>query len=68
MNELKVFVERCVRPVRAEGSKKLELRRELFGHLQDAYEHERQQTDSDEKAMEAAIARMGEPPTLNPPH
>ena len=64
MNQLKVFVERCVRPVRAESSRKLEMRRELYGHLESVYEREREQTGSDEAAIEAAIARMGDPGEL----
>ncbi len=64
MNELKVFVERCVRPVWAEGSKKLEMRRELYGHLYSVYEQERQHTDDDAAAVEVAIARMGDPKRL----
>ena len=64
MNELKVFVERCVRPVKAEASKKLEMRRELYGHLESVYEQERHRTESDEAAAHAAIARMGDPKEL----
>ena len=64
MNKLKVFVERCVRPVKAESSKKLEMRRELYSHLESVYEQERKRTGSDEAAVQAAIARMGDPREL----
>lgn len=64
MNELKLFVERCVRPVKAEGSKKLEMRRELYSHLQSVYEQEQKRTGNDEAAIQAAMARMGNPNEL----
>lgn len=64
MRELKVFVERCVRPVKAEGSKKLEMRLELYSHLYSAYEEERTRTGNDEAAAQAAMARIGDPSKL----
>ena len=64
MNALKLFVERCVRPVKAEASKKLEMRRELYSHLQAVYEEERRRAESDEAALRSAIARMGNPGQL----
>lgn len=64
MNELKVFVERCVRPIQAEGSKKLGMRRELYSHIEAVYEKERKRTESTEAAVRAAIKRMGDPVEL----
>lgn len=60
MKELMIYVERCVRPVRAEGSKKLAMRKELLSHLESIYEQERTRGKSDQAAVQAAIARMGD--------
>lgn len=65
MKELKVFVERCVRPIRAEESVKLDMRKELYSHLLAAYEQERERAKSHEAAVQAAMARMGDSDELS---
>jgi hypothetical protein len=65
MDELMIHVERIVRPVRAFESRKLQMRRELLGHLQEAMEDERRLHPDDEgTATEEALRRLGDPAAL----
>jgi hypothetical protein len=64
MKELMIHVERIVRPVRAFESRKLRMRGELLGHLQLAFEEERDQGSSEAEAFTRATQRLGEPAEL----
>jgi hypothetical protein len=58
--QLKVHVERCVRPIRAANLRKDRMRRELFSHLSDAFAQERQRVDDDQRALRQSLARFGD--------
>lgn len=65
MKELMTYVEGIVRPVWAFAPRKLRMRRELLGHLQEALEDEQQQHPEDgSTAIERARKRLGEPVEL----
>jgi hypothetical protein len=65
MKELMTYVEGIVRPVRAFAPRKLRMRRELLGHLQDALLDEEQQHPEDgSTALDRARRRLGEPKEL----
>jgi len=64
MNELKIFVERCVRPVILEESGKLRMRRELYAHASEAYAQESARTEDTQVALERTLERMGDPKQL----
>ncbi|MBN2311835.1 MAG: hypothetical protein JXR94_22845 [Candidatus Hydrogenedentes bacterium] len=53
-------VDRILRPLRASGTRKAKMREELLGHLATAYREEREGADSDETAVQAALARFGD--------
>lgn len=61
---LRVAVERVVRPVHAEESRKLRMRGELFAHALEAYQDERARGRDPSAARDAAIARVGDPADL----
>jgi hypothetical protein len=61
---LKVFVERAIRPVRAESCTKLRLREELYAHARDVYESELIPATSSQIALERTLARLGDPAAL----
>lgn len=61
--QLKVVVERAVRPVRAALKAKLKMRRELLAHLLHVYEEECRRADGND-AMARARERFGDPATL----
>ena len=65
MKELKVVVERCVRPVIREESAKLRMREELYDHVLAAYQHELESSNNDSQlALERTFKRMGDPKLL----
>jgi hypothetical protein len=64
MRELRVHVERAVRPVRAFECRKLRTREELLAHLTSAYEEERACRSDDREALAEALRRFGEPAEL----
>jgi hypothetical protein len=65
MKELMTYVEGIVRPVRAFAPRKLRMRRELLGHLQDALQDEQQQHPEDgSTALDRARRRLGDPKGL----
>ncbi|GMV91306.1 MAG: hypothetical protein AMXMBFR82_10840 [Candidatus Hydrogenedentota bacterium] len=64
MKELRVHVERIVRPIRAGVLRKNRMRDELLGHLKTAFEEERFRTRSDAEAEQRAVARLGDPDAL----
>lgn len=64
MTELMVLVERAVRPVRANGQRKLRMREELLAHLTGIYDEERGRLGDDALALRRAAERFGDPATL----
>ena len=62
--QLRVAVERCVRPVRAACLRKDRMRRELLSHLTEVYAQERARGGDDAEAAARAIERFGEPEAL----
>jgi len=64
LSELKIVVERAVRPVRATLARKRGMREELLAHLVSIFEEE-SKTDGDEQAaLEQAKQRFGDPREL----
>jgi ATP-dependent Clp protease ATP-binding subunit ClpC len=64
-NELKVLVERVVRPVRATMARKRRMREELLAHAVSAFEEETQRTADEQAALDAARRRFGDPGELS---
>jgi hypothetical protein len=63
LNQLKILVERAVRPVRASTSRKRKMREELLAHVTAVFEAEA--THADERAaLECTAARFGAPEQL----
>ena len=64
MTQLKVIVERAVRPIRAGKSRKRRMREELWGHLVGIYEEEVGRLGDEQAALEQAGQRFGDPREL----
>jgi len=62
--ELKVLVERAVRPVRAALRNKQTMREEMLAHVIAVYEHELQQTHDESAALARTAERFGDPAEL----
>ena len=65
LTELKLVVERVVRPVRATMARKRRMREELLVHLVAIFEEEVQKTVDEQAALEQAKRRIGDPPELS---
>lgn len=61
---LRVFVERVVRPIRAQETTKLRMRRELYAHAVDAYADEAASPLRGAHVVEQTLRRLGEPVAL----
>jgi hypothetical protein len=59
--QLKVIVERAVRPVRASTSRKRKMREELLAHVSGVFEEESARLDADQSALERTALRFGHP-------
>lgn len=57
--ELKVVVERAVRPVRASRSRKHRMRQDLLQHLQSAFDEELRQGIDEPQALDRILERFG---------
>lgn len=64
LRELKIVVERAVRPVRATIARKRRMREELLGHLAAIFEEERQKAGDEQAALDQARRRFGDPREL----
>lgn len=64
MTQLKVIVERAVRPIRASKLRKRRMREELLGHLVGIYEEELGRLGDHQAALEQAGQRFGNPREL----
>jgi len=63
-HDLKIYVERAVRPVVAERSTKIRMREELFAHVQDVYGQELERLSDERAAVARTAERMGDPAAL----
>ncbi len=61
LTELKVLVERAVRPVRASISRKRSMREELLAHVTAIFEEEILKSGDDKLALERTTQRFGNP-------
>jgi ATP-dependent Clp protease ATP-binding subunit ClpC len=64
LNELKIVVERSVRPVRAYLPRKRLMREELLAHLTTIFEEEIEKLGDEQAALDQAKQRFGEPKEL----
>jgi hypothetical protein len=62
--ELKIVVERAVRPIRATMARKRRMREELLAHLVSIFEEEAQRLGDEQAALEEAKRRFGNPVEL----
>src|SRR5262249_24606631 len=61
LTQLKVIVERAVRPVRASTFRKRKMRAELLAHVSGAFEEEAANLGDDRTALERTALRFGNP-------
>jgi hypothetical protein len=64
LKELKIVVERAVRPVRATMVRKRRMREELLAHLSAIFEEEAARLGDERAALERAAERFGDPAEL----
>jgi len=64
MHDLKVHVERIVRPIRASGRRKDRMREELLTHLTATYQEEIAREGNESAALARALERFGNPDDL----
>jgi hypothetical protein len=62
--QLKIVVERAVRPVRASMSGKRKMREELLAHVSAVFEEEAARLDNEQAALERTAQRFGNPAEL----
>jgi hypothetical protein len=65
LKNLKIVVERAVRPVRASTSRKRRMREELLAHLTSIFEEEYEKLGDEQAALEQARQRFGDPRQLS---
>jgi hypothetical protein len=65
LKELKIVVERCVRPVRARLARKRKMREELLAHLVSIFEEESEKLGDEQAALDRARRRFGDPRELS---
>jgi ATP-dependent Clp protease ATP-binding subunit ClpC len=61
LTQLKIIVERAVRPVRASSSRKRKMREELLAHVVGVFEEESARLGDERAALEQAALRFGNP-------
>jgi hypothetical protein len=61
LTQLKIIVERAVRPVRASTSRKRKIREELAAHVRGVFEEESAKLGDDHVALERTALRFGNP-------
>jgi len=64
LNELKIVVERSVRPIKACLPRKRQMREELLAHLTAIFEEEAEKIGDDHRALDQAKRRFGDPSDL----
>src|SRR4029077_18968969 len=62
--QLKIHIERIVRPIRATAPRKLRMRRELLTHLKFAFAEECSASPDQTTALARALERLGDPARL----
>jgi hypothetical protein len=65
LRELKIAVERAVRPVRATIARKCRMREELLAHLGAIFEEEAAKVSDEQAALDQAKRRFGDPSELS---
>ncbi len=65
LNEMKVVVERAVRPVRVGDARKMRIREELLDHFTAIYEEELERSSDEQAALRQAKERFGNPRELS---
>ena len=63
-DQLRIIVERVVRPVRASVCHKLKMREELLAHVSAVFEEEAARLDDEQAALERTVRRFGNPAEL----
>ena len=61
LTQLKIIVERAVRPVRASTLRKRKMREELLAHVSGVFEEESARLGDDRAALERTALRFGNP-------
>jgi hypothetical protein len=64
MKDLRIHVERIVRPIRASVPRKNKMREELLAHLRTAFDEERVDAATEDEALERAKQRLGDSQAL----
>lgn len=64
LSQLKILVERAVRPVRASSSRKRKMREELLAHVTSVFEEEVARLANEQAALEGTAQRFGNPAEL----
>ncbi len=64
LTELKIVVERALRPIRATMTRKRKMREELLAHLVAIFEEEAEKLGDEQTALEQAKQRFGDPREL----
>src|SRR6516162_9460776 len=64
LTQLKIIVERAVRPVRDTMCHKLKMREELLAHISAVFEEEAARLDDEQAALERTAQRFGNPAEL----
>jgi hypothetical protein len=67
LTQLKIVVERVVRPVRASTSRKRKMREELLAHILGVFEEEVARLGDDRAALERTALRFGNPADVTSP-
>ena len=66
LTQLKILVERAVRPVRASSSRKRKMREELLAHVTSVFEEEVARLANEQTALEGTAQRFGNPAIMDP--
>jgi len=61
LTQLKIIVERAVRPFRASTSRQRQMRQELLAHVSGVFEEESARLGDDRAALERTAPRFGNP-------
>ncbi len=65
LRNLKIVIERSVRPIRASIARKRRMREELLAHLTAIFDEEYEKTGNEQAALDRALERFGDPRELS---